>query len=132
MSKVGFIASAFDLLHPGHLVLLEECKKHCDHLIVALHTNPQLDRPNKNKPIETVFERWVRIRGCRYVDEVIPYETEADLLNMLKILKPEVRFLGSDYKDRSFTGDELEISVIYFDRSHDFSSSALRSRLLKV
>ena len=130
--KVGFVASAFDLLHPGHLALLEEAKKHCDHLVAALHVNPKIERMNKNQPVETVFERYLRLESCKFVDQIIPYETETDLMNMLHILKPDVRFLGSDYQDQeNFTGKELEIKIIYVDRSHSFSSSNLRNRLLK-
>jgi len=131
--KIGFVASAFDLLHPGHLALLEEAKNHCEFLVVGLHVDPKLERPNKNKPVETVFERYLRLNACKYVDQIIPYETEADLVNLLSILKPDVRFLGSDYSDQeNFTGKELEIKIIYVDRSHTFSSSNLRSRLLKL
>lgn len=130
--KVGFVASAFDLLHPGHLYLLQEARKHCDKLVVGLHVDPRLQRPNKNRPVETVFERFLRLQSCKYVDHIIPYETEADLVNLLSVLKPDVRFLGSDYSNQeNFTGKELEIKIIYVDRSHNFSSSALRSRLLK-
>lgn len=131
--KIGFVASAFDLLHPGHLALLEESKKHCEFLVVGLHTNPKNERPNKNQPVETVFERYLRLQACKYVDHIIPYDTEADLVNLLSILKPDVRFLGSDYSDQAnFTGKDLEIKIIFVDRAHNFSSSNLRSRLLKL
>lgn len=131
--KIGFLASAFDLLHPGHLALLDEAKNHCDKLVVGLHTNPKVERPNKNKPVETTFERYLRLKACKYVDEIIPYDTEADLVNILSILKPDVRFLGTDYQNQeNFTGKDLEIKIIYVSRDHNFSSSNLRSRLLKM
>ena len=131
--KIGFVASAFDLLHPGHLAMLDEAKNHCDKLVVALHTNPKIERPNKNSPVETTFERYLRLKGCKFVDEIIPYDTEADLVNILSILKPDVRFLGSDYQNQeNFTGKDLEIKIIYVSRDHNFSSSNLRSRLLKM
>ena len=129
--KIGFIASAFDLCHPGHLSLLKEAKNHCDYLVCALHTDPTIDRPStKTKPIESTLERWLRLVSCKYVDEVVPYDTEADLLNLLTTLKPQVRFLGSDYIGKDFTGKYLEIPVMYLDRSHTFSSSELRKRIL--
>lgn len=129
--KIGFIASAFDLCHPGHLALLKEAKNHCDYLVCALHTDPTIDRPaTKTKPIESTLERWLRLVSCKYVDEVVPYDTEADLLNLLTTLKPQVRFLGSDYIGKDFTGKYLEIPVMYLDRSHTFSSSELRKRIL--
>ena len=128
--KVGFVASAFDLLHAGHIVMLGECKDHCDQLIVALHVDPSSERSAKNKPIETVFERYLRLNSCKFIDRIVPYETEEDLLNMLKIFKPDVRFLGSDYLHKDFTGKELPIEIIYLDREHTFSSSSLRDRIM--
>lgn len=125
---IGFTASACDLLHPGHLAMLREARNYCDYLIVGLHTNPQIDRPKKNKPIETVFERWVRLKACKYVDEIIPYDTEADLVNLLKVIKPDVRIIGEEYRDVEFTGKGL-IPVIFNERKHDYSTTALRARL---
>src|SRR3990167_242540 len=103
----GFTASAFDFLHAGHIVMLEEAKTQCDYLVVGLQTDPTIDRPEKSKPVQSVLERWIQLRGCRYVDEIIPYDTEQDLVNLLLILKPDVRIIGSEYKERHFTGDEL-------------------------
>jgi glycerol-3-phosphate cytidylyltransferase len=128
--KIGLVASAFDLLHVGHLALLAEAKNHCDKLVVALHVDPSLERTAKNKPIETVLERYLRLKSCLYIDEIIPYETEVDLFNLLAILKPDVRFLGSDYEGKGFTGDALPIKVIYIKRDHNYSSSDLRKRIL--
>lgn len=127
----GFTCSAFDLLHAGHIAMLEEAKSQCDYLIVGLHTDPTLDRPAKNRPIQSTFERYIQLKGCRFVDEVIPYDTEADLLNLLKIVKPDIRILGVEYKDRDYTGKELGIKVYYNTRDHTYSSSELRKRVCK-
>jgi len=122
----GYTCGSFDLLHAGHLLMLKECKAQCDYLIVGLHTNPTIDRPLKNKPVETVEERIIRLQGCKYVDKILTYDTEKDFL---KELKPDVRFLGEDWKGKRFTGDELDIKIIYNSREHDFSSSNLRERI---
>jgi glycerol-3-phosphate cytidylyltransferase len=126
---IGFTCGALDLLHAGHVLMLEECKNKCDYLIVGLQTDPSIDRKEKNKPIETVEERTIRLNGCKYVDEVIVYETELDLYNLLKGLKPNVRFVGEDHKDKPFTGDDLEIRVIFNSRNHNYSSSNLLKRI---
>jgi glycerol-3-phosphate cytidylyltransferase len=128
--KIGFTCGAMDLLHAGHILMLEDCKLRCDYLIVGLHTNPQLDRPEKNKPVQSVIERYIQLKGCEYVDEIVPYETEADLIELLKALPINTRFVGSDWKDRPFTGDEItSIEVKYNTRDHDYSSSDLRKRI---
>lgn len=125
----GFTCSAFDLLHTGHIAMLEEAKTQCDYLIVGLHTNPHIDRDAKNKPIQTTFERFYQLKGCKFVDEIIPYDTEEDLVNLLNIVKPDIRILGKEYKDRQFTGCELPIKTYFNSREHNYSSSELRSRL---
>ena len=125
----GFIAGAHDLLHAGHLATLEEAKSQCDYLIVGLHSDPTIDRPQKNRPVQTVYERFVQLKGCKFVDEIIPYDTEEDLVNMLQMVKPDVRFLGEDYRGQPFTGSELAIKIIYTSRRHNFSSSGLRKRI---
>lgn len=126
---VGFIASAFDLLHPGHLHLFEECKKRCDFLIVALHIDPSIERKEKTKPIQTVYERFIQLRYTKYVDQIIPYETEQDLLNILHTWKIDVRFLGSDYQQRKdITGFDI-VPIEYISRKHTYSSSELRERI---
>lgn len=125
----GFTCSAFDLLTPGHIAMLEEAKSQCDWLIVGLQTNPAIDRPTKNKPIETTYERYIRLKGCKFVDEIIPYDTERDLLNVLKIVKPDIRILGEEYKDSDFTGRKLGIPLYFNTRKHDYSSSSLREKL---
>lgn len=127
--KIGFTASAADFLHAGHVSMLEEARKQCDYLIVGLHTNPQIDRPEKNKPIQSTYERYIQLRGCKYVEEVIPYDTEADLLNILQMIQPDIRIIGEEYRDKHFTGKELPIEVYYNKRKHSISSSQFRERL---
>ena len=125
----GFTAGAADLLHAGHLIMLKEVKAQCDYLIFGLQTDPSIDRPDKHKPIETVEERMIRLQSCKYVDKIMVYDTEADLYNLLKELKPDIRFLGEDWKGKHFTGDDLNIKVIFNSRKHDYSSSNLIQRI---
>ena len=110
-----------DLLHAGHVLMLKECKQQCDYLIVGLQTDPTTDRPNKNKPVETLEERRIRLEGSKYVDEIVIYETESDLYKILQELKPDVRFVGADHQGKPFTGDDLPIPVIFNSREHKFS-----------
>ncbi len=125
----GFTASAFDLLHAGHIAMLEEAREQCDYLIVGLHTNPTIDRAHKNHPVQTSYERFVQLQGCKFVDEIIPYDTEEDLLNLLQMIKPDVRFLGEEYRGKTITGIELPIKIIYTSRRHNFSTTSLRDRI---
>lgn len=128
--KRGFTAGAFDLCHAGHVMLFKEAKKHCDELMVALHIDPSGERPEKHKPIQTAFERYMQLESNCDVDYIVPYETEKDLLALLIIAKPDIRFLGSDYIDKpNFTGAELNIPIHYVNRGHGFSSSELRKRI---
>ena len=127
----GFTASAFDLLHSGHIAMLEEARNQCDYLIVGLHTDPTIDRPSKNKPVQTTFERYMQLKGCKFVNEIIPYDTEEDLVNLLQVFKPDVRFIGEDYRGKPFSGNELDIPIIYTRRRHNFSTSNLRERVSK-
>jgi glycerol-3-phosphate cytidylyltransferase len=127
---VGFVASSFDLLHAGHCLYLKEAKSVCDHLIAALQEDPTVDRPHKNKPIQSLFERETQLRSCRYVDEVILYKTEKDLVELLSKIKPNIRILGSDAKGTYITGEEHCTSIYYHNREHSFSSSELRSRVI--
>ncbi len=130
--RVGIVASCFDLFHTGHILMLQEAKEHCDRLVVALQSDPTIDRPEKNKPIQGLFERYVQVESCKYVDQVIPYDTEADLYNMLAGYDWDVRFLGADYANRTdFTGYELHIPIHYCSRNHNYSSSGLRERIKK-
>ena len=127
--KTGFTCGAFDLLHAGHIMMLEEAKTFCDYLIVGLHTDPSVDRPEKNKPIQSLNERLIQLRAVKYVDLVLIYDTEIDLLNLLKAIEPDIRIIGYDYKDKNFTGDDLGIELKFNSRNHNFSSSELRDRI---
>ncbi len=127
----GFTAGAMDLLHAGHVLMLKECRSQCDYLVVGLQTDPSVDRPDKHKPIESLEERRIRLEGCKYVDEIVVYDTEVDLYNLSQKLNPDVRFMGADWKDRpNYSRDKLpNIKVIYNSRDHNFSSSNLRERI---
>ena len=128
--RVGIIASCFDLFHAGHILMLYEAKKNCDRLVVALQSDPTIDRPEKNKPVQGMFERYIQVSTCEYVDQVIPYDTEADLYNLLAGYDWDVRFLGEDYYGRTdFTGYDLGIPIHYCSRKHSYSSSGLRERI---
>ena len=128
--KIGITFSAFDLLHAGHIKMLEDAKQQCDYLIVGLQTDPTLDRPEKNKPTQTVVERYIQLKGCKFVDEIVPYATEQDLEDILKSFNIHVRILGIEYQDKNFTGrkycEEKGIELYYNSRDHRFSSSGLR------
>lgn len=128
--KVGIVASCFDLFHAGHVLMLLEAKQNCDYLVVALQSDPTLDRPEKNKPVQGLFERFTQVAACEYVDMVIPYDTEEDLYNMLAGYEWDVRFLGADYYGRTdFTGYDLPIEIHYCSRAHNYSSSGLRAKI---
>jgi len=127
--KIGFTCSCFDLFHAGHVLMLEEAKRHCDYLIVGLQTDPTLDRPEKNKPIQSVYERYVQLNGCKYVDEIIPYSTEEDLLNLLTTLNYDVRIIGEEYRHKAFTGKHLDKEFYFNKRPHTYSSSGLRKQI---
>ena len=130
--KIGFVASCFDLFHAGHIMMLKEAKTQCDHLIVGLQTDPTLDRPEKNKPIQSVFERFVQLQSCKYVDEIVVYATEKDLVDVILSYHIDVRIIGEEYKEREFTGKDLGIPIYYNSRRHSFSTSELRQRVSKV
>ena len=130
--RVGIVASCFDLFHAGHILMLYEASKECDRLVVALQSDPTLDRPEKNKPVQGLFERYTQVATCEYVDQVIPYDTEEDLYNLLAGYDWDVRFLGEDYVGRTdFTGYNLNIPIHYCSRKHNYSSSGLRERIKK-
>ena len=131
---IGFTCSAFDLLHPGHIAMLRECKQHCDWLIVGLHVDPTIERVKaKQKPIQSVYERYVQLSGCKYVDEIIVYSTELELLEILCMLPIDIRILGSEYLGKQFTGHHLKSMDYYFNkRDHGFSTSELRKRIAKA
>lgn len=123
--------SAFDLLHSGHIAMLEEARNQCDYLIVGLHTDPSVERDFKNKPVQTSFERFIQLKGCKFVDEIIPYDTEEDVINMLQVVQPDVRFIGEEYRGKNYTGNDLPIKMIYTTRRHNFSTTNLRKRCQK-
>jgi glycerol-3-phosphate cytidylyltransferase len=127
--KIGFIAGAFDLLHAGHIHLLKECRSKCDFLIVGLHVDPSIQRPKKNKPIESILERQIRLQACEYVNEVIVYEKESDLSIMFKYFKINIRFLGSDYKGTKKPITDPDAVPIYYIDSIAINSSSLRERI---
>ena len=111
--KKGITASTFDLLHAGHILMLKEAKSVCDYLIVALQVDPTIDRPNKNQPIQSFYERWVQLSAVKYVDEVIPYSTESELLTILQNYNIDIRILGDEYEHKMFTGRDLHLSLIH-------------------
>lgn len=127
--KIGFTCSAFDLFHAGHVLMLEEAKRQCDWLIVAVQTDPSIDRSEKNQPIQSIVERLIQVRGCRFVDEVWVYTTEKDLLDLLTSLPIDVRILGEEYRDKEFTGRNLPMEYYFNKRRHSFSTTELRNRL---
>jgi glycerol-3-phosphate cytidylyltransferase len=132
--KIGITFSTFDLLHAGHIAMLSEAKNHCDYLICGLQTDPTIDRPDtKNKPIQSIVERQIQLSACRYVDEVVVYQTEQDLRDLLLILPVDVRILGIEYAGRDFSGkdecEDREIEIVFNERDHSFSSSSLRKRV---
>lgn len=131
--RVGITCSCFDLLHAGHILMLQECKEVCDFLYVAFQTDPTSDRPEKNKPVQSVLERFIQLKGCKFVDEIIPYENEKDLENIFKSFNFDVRIIGEDYKDKNFTGKQIclerNIEIYYNKRSHDFSTTNLRKKI---
>jgi len=131
--KTGITFSTFDLLHAGHIAMLAEAKSVCDYLICGLHVDPQVERPNKNQPIQSVVERYIQLSSVQYVDEVIPYDLEKDLYDILLTYPIDVRIIGADYKDTEFSGKDIcltkGIDIYYNKRSHNFSSTELRKRI---
>ena len=136
MNKRGITFSTFDLFHSGHVAMLKEAKSNCDYLMVGLQTDPTIDRPEKNKPIQSVFERYVQLEGCKYIDEIVPYETEKDLIDILLTYDINVRFIGEEYRTNEFTGKQLcvdkGIELYYNKRQHSFSSTNLRTRIIEA
>jgi glycerol-3-phosphate cytidylyltransferase len=130
--KIGFTCSCFDLFHAGHVMMLKEAKEQCDYLIVGLQSDPTLDRPEKNKPVQTLFERYVQVDACKYVDEIVPYATEKELRDILTSYPIDVRIIGEEYRDKQFTGYDLPMAVYFNSRQHSFSTTELRKRVLDV
>ena len=134
--KIGFTASQFDMLHAGHIAMLSEARNHCDYLIAGLQNNANWDRPEKNAPIQSIVERQIQLAATRYVDEIVVYNTEKDLEDILLTLPLDVRILGVEYRDKEFTGRDIcvsrDIELIYNKRDHSFSSSSLRKRVVEA
>ena len=131
--KIGFTCSCFDLLHTGHIIMLKDAKEQCDYLVIGLQTDPTIDRPDvKHKPIQSLKERNIQLEAVKYIDKIIIYETENDLYKLLLDLNPDIRILGSDYKGKSFTGDDLDITIYYHDRNHNYSSTNLRKKICGI
>ena len=135
--KIGFQCSSFDLFHAGHVTMLKMEKELCDYLKVALQVDPTIDRPGvKNKPTQSVYERYVQLQSCKYVDEILVYETELDLINLIKTQTFHIRFLSEEYRDRDFTGKQYcidnGIELFFHLRRHQYSSTELRNRVHKL
>ena len=135
--KIGITFSTFDMLHAGHIAMLSEAKNHCDYLIAGLQTDPTIDRPDtKNKPVQSIVERQIQLAACRYVDEVVVYQTEQDLIDLLLILPLDVRVLGVEYQNKAYTGEQegftRGILPIFNRRDNSFSSSSLRKRVVQA
>ena len=129
--KKGITFGTFDLFHAGHVLMMEEAKSVCDYLIVCLQTDPSIDRSEKNSPVQSILERQIQVESCKYVDEVIIYDTEEDVMEISNSIDWDVRILGDEYKDKYFTGREEYLDKCYFNkRPHDFSSSELRERVV--
>jgi len=124
---IGFTCGAFDLLHAGHVVMFKEAKENCDYLIVGLQTDPSIDRQKKNQPVQSIYERYIQLQAVRYIDEVIPYDTEKSLIDLLESTEIHLRFIGEDYIDKDFTGKGMH-EVYYTNRKHSFSTTELRGR----
>lgn len=131
--KIGFTCGAFDMFHAGHILMLKKCKDVCDYLIVGIQTDPTIDRPEKNKPIMSIFERQMVVKACKYVDEIIVYETEKDLEDILSTIDIDIRIVGIDHKNGFMTGYEIckkrGIKIYYNKRDHRFSTTSLRERV---
>jgi glycerol-3-phosphate cytidylyltransferase len=135
--KIGFNCSSFDLFHAGHVTMLKMEKELCDYLKVALQVDPTIDRPGiKNKPVQSVYERYVQLQGCKYVDEILVYETEEDLLNLIQTQIIHIRFLSEEYMDRDFTGKQYcidhNIELFFHPRKHKYSSTEIRNRVYDI
>ena len=129
--RIGFTCSTFDLLHAGHISMLAESKSRCDFLVVGLLCDPTHDRPKKHKPIQSMFERWVQLSGISYIDMIIPFSSEQDIIDMVLLIKPDIRIVGEEYKDKEHTGKGL-CPIFYNSRKHSFSSTALRESVKNV
>jgi glycerol-3-phosphate cytidylyltransferase len=133
---IGITCSTFDLLHTGHIIMLEECKKYCDYLICALQNDPTIDRPEKNKPVQSIVERYIQLDAVKYVDKIIPYNIESELIEIFNSLDLNVRIIGEDYKNLPFTAKDVclerNIKIIYNNRDHNYSTSNLRKKIYNL
>lgn len=133
---IGITFSTFDLLHAGHISMLREAKSICDYLICGLQVDPSLDRPEKNKPVQTLVERWTQLQAVKYVDEIIPYQSESDLEDILKLFDIDIRIIGNEYKEGKFTGratcSARGIEIYFNKRDHRFSTTDLRDRIFSI
>ena len=132
MKKIGWTCGAFDLLHAGHIELFKDCKSKCEHLIVGLQSDPTIDRPEKNKPIQTLEERLVMLQAIKYIDEIVIYHTEDDLYVILKAMKPHIRINGADWKEKKFTGYDLDMEYYFHIRHHNWSTTNMRTRIFEA
>ena len=131
-SKIGVIAGNFDVIHPGYIHMFDECKNYCDTLLLLLHDDPSVERPEKIKPILSLDERTMILNSLKQIDRIITYKTESDLYEILMNKKIDVRFLGDDYKNKSFTGDDLNIPIHYLDRSHGWSTTKFKKLIVET
>ncbi len=131
-SKVGVIAGNFDVIHPGYIHMFDECKSYCDTLLLLLHDDPSIERPEKIKPILSLNERTMVLNSLKQIDRIITYKTESDLYKILMDKKIDVRFLGDDYRGKSFTGDDLNIPIHYLDRSHGWSTTKFKKLIAET
>ena len=130
--KIGFTCSTFDLFHAGHVMMLKEARQQCDYLMVGLQTDPTVDRSWKNKPVQTLLERFIQVQACKYVDEIVPYTTEKELMDILTSYPIDVRIIGEEYRDKQFTGYNLPMEVYFNSRQHSFSTTELRQRVMEA
>ena len=131
MYKKGIIAGNFDVIHPGYIAMFKECKSYCEEFIIFLHTDPSIERPEKLKPVLSVKDRDEILMSIKYIDNVFTYTYESDLINLLKLIQPDIRFLGDDYKGKTYTGFELDIPIHYLDRSHGWSTTKFKEEIAK-
>ena len=131
MNKIGVIAGNFDVIHPGYIHLFNECKEFCTELIILLHEDPSIERPEKLKPILNLDERMIILSSMKQIDQIIPYKLETDLYELLSNLDIDIRFLGDDYKSKPFTGDDLNIPIHFLDRSHGWSTTKFKNKIAK-
>tara|TARA_B100001540_G_scaffold160206_1_gene141805 strand:+ start:762 stop:1166 length:405 start_codon:yes stop_codon:yes gene_type:complete len=131
-SKIGVIAGNFDVIHPGYIYMFDECKNNCDILLLLLHEDPSIERPEKIKPILSLNERTMTLNSVKQIDQIITYKTESDLYEILMNKKIDIRFLGDDYRNKSFTGDDLDIPIHYLDRSHGWSATKFKKLIAET